>query len=75
LALNHLPPTSIKLISAIAGFLAFAIVLDPLRLFSPVLDRCLGLFAQQFVETFGQDADQLVMSVQCGVDVSETVIR
>ena len=27
-------------------------VLDLLRLFSPVLDRCLGLFALQFVETF-----------------------
>ena len=39
----------------------------------PFLDRCLGLFALQFVETFGQNADQLVMSVQGLVDVSETV--
>jgi hypothetical protein len=57
------------------GFLAFADVLDPLRLLSTVLDRCRGLFALQFVEAFGQNADQLVMSVQGLVDVSEAVLR
>jgi hypothetical protein len=33
------------------------------------------LFALQFVETFGQNADQLVMSGQGLVDVSEAVLR
>jgi hypothetical protein len=75
LAFLCIPKLSPRSVLSRTGFLAFADVLDPLRLLSTVLDRCRGLFALQFVETFGQNADQLVMSVQGLVDVSEAVLR